>query len=78
MIRPGHSDGAASAAVEAAELALFVDLYELTMPQAYLEEGMMADAVFTLFVRRLPEEPQPPARLRPRHRPRLSRASALL
>lgn len=35
-------------------LALFTDLYELTMLNAYYEEGMMADAVFTLFVRRLP------------------------
>lgn len=36
------------------DLALFTDLYELTMLHAYYEEGMMADAVFTLFVRRLP------------------------
>ncbi|MFW5452033.1 nicotinate phosphoribosyltransferase [Thioalkalivibrio sulfidiphilus] len=36
-------------------LALFTDLYELTMLQAYLEEGMHAEAVFTLFVRRLPK-----------------------
>ena len=36
------------------ELGLFTDLYELTMMQAYLEEDMMADAVFSLFVRRLP------------------------
>ncbi len=36
------------------ELALFVDLYELTMLQAYFEEGMEDEAVFTLFVRRLP------------------------
>jgi nicotinate phosphoribosyltransferase len=35
-------------------LALFTDLYELTMLQAYYEEGMTADSVFTLFVRRLP------------------------
>lgn len=34
---------------------LFVDLYELTMLQAYLEEGMHDTAVFSLFVRRLPE-----------------------
>jgi nicotinate phosphoribosyltransferase len=37
------------------ELALFTDLYELTMLQAYLAEGMTDSAVFTLFVRRLPE-----------------------
>ncbi len=36
-------------------LALFTDLYELTMMQAYFEEGMTQDAVFSLFVRRLPE-----------------------
>ncbi|MBR9975014.1 MAG: nicotinate phosphoribosyltransferase [Bacteroidetes bacterium] len=35
-------------------LALFTDLYELTMVQAYFEEGMVDDAVFSLFVRRLP------------------------
>jgi len=37
------------------ELALFTDLYELTMLQAYLEEDMHDSAVFSLFVRRLPE-----------------------
>ena len=35
-------------------LALFTDLYELAMAQAYFEEGMTDDAVFSLFVRRLP------------------------
>lgn len=34
--------------------ALFADLYELTMMQAYLREGMTATAVFSLHVRRLP------------------------
>jgi nicotinate phosphoribosyltransferase len=37
------------------QLGLFTDLYELTMLQAYLAEGMTDTAVFTLFVRRLPE-----------------------
>jgi nicotinate phosphoribosyltransferase len=37
-----------------ANLALFTDLYELKMLQAYLEEGMTEDAVFSLFVRRMP------------------------
>ena len=37
-------------------LALFTDLYELTMLQAYFEEGMTEDAVFSLFVRRLPAQ----------------------
>jgi nicotinate phosphoribosyltransferase len=36
--------------------ALFTDLYQLTMVQAYLAEGMTDTAVFTLFVRRLPEQ----------------------
>lgn len=35
--------------------ALFADLYELTMLQAYFEEHMRERAVFSLFVRRLPE-----------------------
>ncbi len=35
-------------------LALFTDLYELTMLQAYFEEGLAERAVFSLFVRRLP------------------------
>ena len=35
--------------------ALLTDLYQLTMAQAYLDEGMTGDAVFSLFVRRLPE-----------------------
>ena len=34
--------------------ALLTDLYELTMAQAYLQEGMSGQAVFSLFVRRLP------------------------
>ncbi len=37
------------------ELGLFTDLYELTMLQAYCEEGLHGSAVFSLFVRRLPE-----------------------
>jgi nicotinate phosphoribosyltransferase len=37
------------------QLALFTDLYELTMLQAYFEEGMQDSAVFSLFVRRLPK-----------------------
>ena len=36
------------------ELAIFTDLYELTMLQAYFDQRMMDEAVFTLFVRRLP------------------------
>lgn len=36
--------------------ALLVDLYELTMMQAYHECGMEGTATFDLFVRRLPEQ----------------------
>ena len=35
--------------------ALFTDLYELTMTQAYQAEGMEGEAVFELFFRELPE-----------------------
>jgi nicotinate phosphoribosyltransferase len=35
--------------------ALLTDLYELTMMQAYVEEGMNDIATFSLFVRRLPD-----------------------
>lgn len=35
------------------ELALFTDKYELTMLQAYFDEGLGEQAVFSLFVRRL-------------------------
>jgi nicotinate phosphoribosyltransferase len=41
--------------MEAGGLALFTDLYELTMLQSYVEEGMTDVAVFSLFVRRLPD-----------------------
>jgi len=36
--------------------ALLTDLYQLTMLQAYLDEGMTEPAVFELFVRKLPAE----------------------
>ena len=36
--------------------ALLTDLYQLTMLRAYVEEGMQEEAVFSLFVRRLPEQ----------------------
>ena len=35
--------------------ALLTDLYQLTMLDAYLEQGMCDQAVFEFFVRRLPE-----------------------
>jgi nicotinate phosphoribosyltransferase len=37
------------------DLGLFTDLYELTMMQAYHEADMQETAVFSLFVRKLPE-----------------------
>jgi nicotinate phosphoribosyltransferase len=37
-------------------VALLTDLYELTMLHAYWREGMNDEAVFSLFVRRLPRE----------------------
>ncbi len=36
-------------------LGLCTDLYEFTMAQSYLEHGKTGDAVFSLFVRKLPE-----------------------
>ncbi|AGC49051.1 nicotinate phosphoribosyltransferase [Myxococcus stipitatus DSM 14675] len=36
------------------EAALLTDLYQLTMTEAYLAEGQWDEAVFSLFVRRLP------------------------
>ncbi|RME69098.1 MAG: nicotinate phosphoribosyltransferase [Alphaproteobacteria bacterium] len=51
----GHAGSPAGAIADAPGLALFTDLYELSMLQAYHAEGMAARAVFSLFVRRLPE-----------------------
>jgi nicotinate phosphoribosyltransferase len=36
--------------------ALLTDLYQLTMLQAYLDEGMQREATFELFVRKLPAQ----------------------
>ncbi len=41
--------------VDDENVALFVDLYELTMAQAYWREGMAGRAVFSLFTRKLPD-----------------------
>lgn len=35
--------------------SLFLDLYEITMARAFLEEGRVGEAVFELYFRRLPE-----------------------
>jgi nicotinate phosphoribosyltransferase len=42
--------------VDDSNAALLTDLYELTMLQSYFDHGMNGDAVFDLFVRRLPPE----------------------
>lgn len=47
--------GATTPWVDDSNVALFTDLYELTMLQAYVANGMHEEAVFSLFVRRLPE-----------------------
>ena len=36
------------------DLGLFTDLYELTMSQAFLRQGMSATATFSLFTRTYP------------------------
>lgn len=38
------------------DLALFTDLYELTMAQAYFQAGRMAPATFSLFIRKFPPD----------------------
>ncbi len=40
--------------VDRGDVGLLTDLYELTMIDSYLAEGLEAEAVFSLFVRRLP------------------------
>ncbi len=45
-----------SAWVDDGNAALLTDLYQLTMLQAYFREGLGDEAVFDLFVRRLPAE----------------------
>jgi len=42
--------------VDDSNAALLTDLYELTMLQSYFDHGMNGEAVFDLFVRRLPRE----------------------
>ncbi|HEU0021252.1 MAG TPA: nicotinate phosphoribosyltransferase [Dehalococcoidia bacterium] len=38
----------------ASDLALFTDLYQLTMAQAFYQQGMFAPATFSLFIRQYP------------------------
>ena len=42
--------------VDGSNLALFTDLYELTMLRSYFEQGLRESAVFDLYVRTLPRE----------------------
>jgi nicotinate phosphoribosyltransferase len=44
------------ARVTPGDIALLTDLYQLTMLQAYWRENMNGEAVFSLFVRRLPHQ----------------------
>jgi nicotinate phosphoribosyltransferase len=46
--------GAPAPWIDDANAALLTDLYELTMLRAYWQEGLDGEAVFSLFVRRLP------------------------
>ena len=51
-----EQEGAAGTGTAPRSLALFTDLYELTMLRAYHELGINKKAVFSLFARRLPAE----------------------
>ncbi|MDX1647971.1 MAG: nicotinate phosphoribosyltransferase [Longimicrobiales bacterium] len=53
--RRSRRDGARPGFLGREDTALLVDQYELTMLQAYWAEEMTETAVFSLFVRRLPE-----------------------
>ncbi len=52
---PRDPSAGASAWVDDRNAALFTDLYELTMVQAYWREAMDGEAVFSLYFRNLPE-----------------------
>ncbi|MEE9277104.1 MAG: nicotinate phosphoribosyltransferase [Dehalococcoidia bacterium] len=62
MSADGDTDAPRAPAIEprepvgwgADDQALFVDLYELTMAQAYLAQGLCETAIFDLFIRHLP------------------------
>ena len=53
---PDSGDGLRSLQSRGVSPALLTDLYQLTMLQAYEEEGMRETAVFSLFVRRMPPQ----------------------
>ena len=49
------AQGPLGGALDGAGRALFTDLYQLTMLEAYLEQDLLAPATFELFARALPE-----------------------
>ncbi len=57
--RPGlvHSDHTSEPYISGSSAALFTDMYQLTMAQAYVAEGMSQPATFSLFYRNLPDAP---------------------
>jgi nicotinic acid phosphoribosyltransferase len=59
------------------ENPLLIDLYERTMADAYLANGMIEPAVFEFFVRKLPARRGFSAGGRPRSGNRLSHLAAL-
>ena len=54
MIRHQITEDAPGAAAAGGGAALFTDLYEMTMAQAYRAEGMSGTAVFEIYYRELP------------------------
>lgn len=56
LLPPKPSPSDLSQWVGSEELCLLIELYQLAMVRAYWEEEMNAEAVFTLFARRLPPE----------------------
>jgi len=56
LLQPRLSRPYASHWVGPDDLCLLTDLYQLAMVRAYWEEGMDAEAVFSLFARRMPAE----------------------
>nr|WP_258870891.1 MULTISPECIES: nicotinate phosphoribosyltransferase [unclassified Wenzhouxiangella] len=50
-----HSDHTSEPYISGSSAALFTDMYQLTMAQAYVAEGMSQPATFSLFYRNLPD-----------------------
>lgn len=51
-----HSDHTSQPYLSGTSAALFTDMYQLTMAQAYVAEGMSEPATFSLFYRNLPDD----------------------